>query len=280
MTSKPRRQHTQRRPRIKVSWPVTVKFDNCLLHGETLDVSTFGVKVRLDERLPDTTIVTLHLEPTHEKPLKVQAILWRTDDDGPVFFFLKKTPELLDQASGKPSKILDEASGKPSKILDQASGKPSKVHAQTSDKPSQPPRLGSIVVVDDDPDVGSFVQSALESEGYLVRVTADPHEAIRMAKRGSSEIDLLLVDVVMPLMDGRELVRLMRALRPNLKVMFMSGYEMAGLSAMGWPIISKPFGLAELTEKVADATSSSRRSSVFAAPKPGNKRPLPRTQVT
>jgi CheY-like chemotaxis protein len=242
---------------MKVSWPVTVKVDNRLLNGETLDVSTFGVKVRLDERVPDTTIVTLHLEPTHGNPVNLQAILWRTDDDGPVFFFLNKTPEILDQASGKPSKILAEA----------------------SDKPSPPPRLSSIVVVDDDPDVGSFIQSALESEGYLVRVTADPQEAIRMAKRGSSEIDLLLVDVVMPLMDGRELVRRMRALRPNLKVMFMSGYEMAGLSAMGWPIISKPFGFAELTEKVADATSSSRRPSVFAVPRP-NKRPSPTRKTT
>ena len=101
-----------------------------------------------------------------------------------------------------------------------------------------------------------------------------------MAKRGSSEIDLLLVDVVMPLMDGRELVRRMRVLRPNLKVMFMSGYEMAGLRQMGWPIIAKPFGIADLTAKVAESTSSSRRPSAFAAPRPANKRPSPTGQAT
>jgi CheY-like chemotaxis protein len=258
MTNKPRRQHTQRRPRIKVSWPVTVKVDNRVLHGKTLDVSSFGVKVRLDERLDDTTIVTLHLEPTHGTPLDLHAILWRTDDDGPVFFFLKKIPEILVQNSSKPSKILAEPPG----------------------KPSPPSRVSSILVVDDDPDIGAFVQAALESEGYLVRVTADPLEAVRMAKRGSSEIDLLLIDVVMPMMDGRELVHRMRTLRPNLKVMFMSGYEMAGLSAMGWPIISKPFGLAELTEKVAEAMSSSRPPSAFAAPRVGARRPSPTAQAT
>jgi CheY-like chemotaxis protein len=247
MTNKPRRQYTHRRPRIKVSWPVTVKVDNRLLHGKTLDVSAVGVKICLEERLPGTSIVSLHLEPTHGDPLDVQAILWRTDDDGPVFFFLTKVPEVLAQASGKPS---------------------------------HPQRVSSILVVDDDPDIGSFARAALESEGYLVRFTADPLEAILMAKRGASEIDLLLIDVVMPLMDGRELVRRMRDLRPNLKVMFMSGYDVAGLREMGWPIIAKPFGLAELTEKVADALSSSRRPSAFAARRPGNKRPSPTGRAT
>ena len=242
MTDKTRRQHSHRRPRFKVSWPVTVNVDDRLLHGEALDVSSFGVKVRLEERLENSTLVMLHLTPAHGKPLDIQAILWRTDDDGLVFFFLKTVPEVLAQASAKPST-------------------------------PPPPRLSSILVVDDDPDVGSFAQAALEAEGYLVRFTADPLEGIRMAKRGSSEIDLLLVDVVMPMMDGRELVRRMRVLRPNLKVMFMSGYEVAGLRETGWPIISKPFGIAELMEKVEDAITSSRRPSAFAAPKPGIKRP-------
>jgi CheY-like chemotaxis protein len=247
MTDKQRRQHSHRRPRFKISWPVTVNVDNRLLQGEALDVSSFGVKVRLEERLEDTTVVTLHLNPPHGNPLDIQAILWRTDDDGLVFFFLKKVPEVLAEASGKPSTSL---------------------------------RLSSILVVEDDLDIGSFAQAALEAEGYLVRFTADPLEAIRMAKRGSSEIDLLLVDVVMPLMDGRELVRRMRVLRPNLKVMFMSGYEVAGLKETGWPIITKPFGIAELTEKVEDAMTSSRRPSAFAAPKPGIKRPSAPGRVT
>jgi CheY-like chemotaxis protein len=247
MTDRPRRQYSHRRPRRKVSWPVTVEVGTRLLHGETRDVSAFGIKIRLEEPLPDAAIVTLHLEPTHGDPWDAQAILWRTDDDGLVFFFLNNRSEVL---------------------------------AQASSTPSPASRVSSIVVVDDDPDVGAFVQSALESEGYLVRVTADPHEAIRMAKRGSSEVDLLLVDVVMPLMDGRELVHRMRTLRPNLKVMFMSGYEMAGLRDMGWPIISKPFGLAELTEKVAEAMSSSRSPSAFAAPRPGARRPNATARAT
>jgi len=157
MTNKPRRQHTLRRPRIKVSWPVTVKVDNRLLHGEALDVSAFGVKVRLEERLHDTSIVTLHLEPTRGHPLDLQAILWRTDNDGPVFFFLKQVPEFLAQISGT---------------------------TPASGTPSPPPRVSSILVVDDAPDIGSFAQGALASEGYLVRVTADPPEPRRMTKRG------------------------------------------------------------------------------------------------
>jgi hypothetical protein len=72
--------------------------------------------------------------------------------------------------------------------------------AQSSD-----PRIITILVVDDDPTVGPWVGAALEPVGYAVLHTIDPLEAIRMGKNRPGDIDLLLVDVVMPLMDGRKL---------------------------------------------------------------------------
>ena len=83
------------------------------------------------------------------------------------------------------------------------------------------PRPPTILVVDDDATIGPWVQGALEPLGYVVLQTLDPLEAIRMGRDRPGDIDLLLVDVVMPLMDGRTLAQRLRALRPTLKVLLM-----------------------------------------------------------
>jgi CheY-like chemotaxis protein len=114
------------------------------------------------------------------------------------------------------------------------------------------PRARTILVVDDQPDIGPMARDILEPAGYVVLLTSDPLEAIRMAGHRPGDIDLLLVDVVMPLMDGRELARRMLSLRPQMKVMLMSGYEVSGLAETGWPFIAKPFGIQELTQRIAD----------------------------
>lgn len=114
------------------------------------------------------------------------------------------------------------------------------------------PRTPTIVVVDDQPDIGPMARDILEPAGYVVLLTSDPLEAVRMARHRPGDMDLLLVDVVMPLMDGRELARRMLSLRPQMKVVLMSGYEVSGLADTGWPFIAKPFGMQELTQKIAD----------------------------
>ncbi len=120
------------------------------------------------------------------------------------------------------------------------------------------PRTPTILVVDDQPDIGAMARDILEPAGYVVLLTSDPLEAIRMARHRPGDIDLLLVDVVMPLMDGRELARRMLSLRPQMKVMLMSGYEVSGLAETGWPFIAKPFGIQELTQKIAETLRDDR----------------------
>ena len=234
MRVKLQRPESRRRPRTKVSWPVTVEVGQRVLHGETLDVSQSGVKVRLAERLQDSTLVRLRIDPPQGCPIDAQAIVWRMDEDGPVFLFLKKAPA---------------------------------VHLDGPGAEASAPRVPTILVVDDDQNMGAFAVDALGAAGYLVLSTHDPVEALRIAKDRAGDIDLLLVDVIMPLMDGRELARRVVALRPKTKVLLMSGFEMSGLRETGWPFIGKPFGVTELVERIEECTTSKRRPSVFAAPR-------------
>lgn len=110
----------------------------------------------------------------------------------------------------------------------------------------------TILIVDDQPDIGPLALDILEPEGYAVVHTSDPMEAIRMAKNQARAIDLLLVDVVMPLMDGRELAQRILAMRPEMKVILMSGYEVSGVRASGWPFLQKPFSVDALKRIVAE----------------------------
>ena len=233
MRTKVWRPESRRRPRTKVSWPVTVEVGDRVLHGKTVDVSQFGVKVRLAERLQDATLARLQITPSEGCPVDAQAIVWRLDEEGPVFLFLKKAPVIV---------------------------------VENPDKDSLGSRVPTILVVDDDPSVSSFARDTLGCAGYFVRSTADPVEAIRIVKDHEGDIDLLLVDVVMPLMDGRELARRILELRPKMKVLLMSGYEISAVKKGRLPFIAKPFGVTELVEKIEECTTTKRRPSVFTGP--------------
>jgi hypothetical protein len=78
------RRHT----RVAASWPVTVRTGDRLMHLQTLNLSPLGAKVELDEPLEVGRAALLRLEPPGSRPVEVEAIVWRTDDDGPAFFFL------------------------------------------------------------------------------------------------------------------------------------------------------------------------------------------------
>jgi PAS domain S-box-containing protein len=118
-----------------------------------------------------------------------------------------------------------------------------------------PPGGATILVVEDDETVRHLVASMLKSGGYRVIAPDTPHEALRICGEFSTPLDLLLTDMVLPDTNGAEVAAMAAAARPNLRVLFMSGYtEHPVLRAFNReaPFIQKPFTKAALTAKVRE----------------------------
>jgi PAS domain S-box-containing protein len=122
-----------------------------------------------------------------------------------------------------------------------------------------PPRRGveTILLVEDEPSILSVGRRMLEKLGYQVLAASTPEEALDLAEKHKGGIDLLLTDVVMPQMNGRELAARLTDRWPNLKCLFMSGYTADmiahhGVLAEGVQFIQKPFSKAELSAKICE----------------------------
>ncbi len=115
----------------------------------------------------------------------------------------------------------------------------------------------TILVVEDDETVRHLVASMLKTSGYRVIAPATPSEALRICGEFSTPLDLLLTDMVLPETDGAQVAEMAVASRPNLRVLFMSGYtehpvlRLPGFDR-GAPFIQKPFSKAALTAKVRE----------------------------
>ncbi len=121
----------------------------------------------------------------------------------------------------------------------------------------------TVLLVEDEEAVRALSRSILESYGYRVLEAEGPHAAMEMAQRHETPIQLILTDVVMPDMDGADLVSRLAPLHPEAKVLFMSGYTddavvRHGMITEGGHFLQKPFTPASLAAKVRevlDATS-------------------------
>jgi len=109
----------------------------------------------------------------------------------------------------------------------------------------------TVLIVEDEPAMREVTRRILSRSGYTVIAAATGHEAIEIAASHTGDIDVLLTDVVMPQMLGKEAAERIRALRPGVKVLFMSGYargvlDPQGVVEAGANLIQKPFSEAEL----------------------------------
>jgi len=115
----------------------------------------------------------------------------------------------------------------------------------------------TVLVVEDDENILFLNKTILENLGYAVLVASSPRQALQLAKKHSGEIHLLLTDVIMPEMNGRDLARLIRVFRQTIKVLFVSGYTAnvivhRGVLDEGVCFLPKPFSPDELAIKMKE----------------------------
>ena len=145
-------------------------------------------------------------------------------------------------------------------------------------RPESRPRAGhgeTILVVEDQDAVRDVTVRILRRNGYIVLEAASAADAISIA--ASTDVDLLLTDVVMPTMTGDVLAGVLRVDRPALAVLYMSGYAQNVLGAQrsldeGVGLIEKPFGEITLLRGVHDALSAGRQGADRSAVAPAGQR--------
>jgi PAS domain S-box-containing protein len=131
-----------------------------------------------------------------------------------------------------------------------------------ADRLRQTDATETILVAEDEPAVRALVREALEQFGYTVLEATDGYDALRVVEQHQT-IHLLLTDVIMPLMNGHELAQRLQAIRPEIRVLYMSGYTddtlaFHGITDPEIEFIQKPFTKAELGEKVRLALAAGK----------------------
>jgi DNA-binding NtrC family response regulator len=121
-------------------------------------------------------------------------------------------------------------------------------------RPEPTGHQGSVLVVDDETAVRRFAVRVLEQAGYAVYQAEDGAEALQMLQDAASEVAVVVSDVVMPRLDGVQLMQTLSESRPDLPVLLMSGYATAALTELGITlpcgVIAKPFSAERLLKEV------------------------------
>jgi DNA-binding NtrC family response regulator len=115
----------------------------------------------------------------------------------------------------------------------------------------------TILLAEDEEMVRSLARRSLEKSGYTVLEAGHPNEALLLGEKHSGPIDLLLTDVVMPGMSGRDLAELLMPMRPEMKVLYISGYTDNAIAHHGVldedvEFLHKPLTPTALTRKVRE----------------------------
>jgi two-component system, cell cycle sensor histidine kinase and response regulator CckA len=133
-------------------------------------------------------------------------------------------------------------------------------HGGLADSQSLPRGSGVVLLVEDERGVRELTREYLEMSGYKVLAAENGHTALELAALHIGPIDLLITDVVMPGINGKELADRVNTIRPGTKVLYMTGYTdqaivRRGSLAAGAVLLQKPFTLATLASKLRDIFS-------------------------
>jgi len=113
------------------------------------------------------------------------------------------------------------------------------------------------LVVEDEPTVRATAVRTLKEAGYTVHEASQGQEALDILDQPSGSVDLIITDLGMPVMDGHELAKRVRATRPDLPILYMSGYGDSGKVS---PFLPKPFSPDELIQRVGKMLAAGNRT--------------------
>jgi len=114
-----------------------------------------------------------------------------------------------------------------------------------------------LLIVDDDPEICSLIAAALEHEGFAVLTASSGADAVKLIDTSGDSIDVLVTDLVMPMLNGAELAKIALFGHPNMRVIYMSGYpddvvDRYGVAKSGARYIKKPFSPSVLEQVVRE----------------------------
>jgi DNA-binding response OmpR family regulator len=113
-------------------------------------------------------------------------------------------------------------------------------------------RLYTILVAEDDPELREIIAATLAEPGYAVLTASDGYEAVRIL--AENWVNLLITDIKMPGMDGFDLARQAKVMRPHIQIIYLSGYSPDSVKSIGpiyGKVLKKPFRMSDLLAEVS-----------------------------
>jgi DNA-binding response OmpR family regulator len=113
-------------------------------------------------------------------------------------------------------------------------------------------RLYTILVAEDDPELREIIAATLAEPGYAVLTASDGYEAVRIL--AENWVNLLITDIKMPGMDGFDLARQAKVMRPHIQILYLSGYPPDSVKSIGpiyGKVLKKPIRMSDLLAEVS-----------------------------